>query len=514
MAFNQFPQKGGIPSGNTAGRPTNPVIGDTYYNGQTGILEIFNGTTFLPCSAPPAPPTVAVTDVGGNLAFGSAQGNVTITPGTDGAVANTFLVSSSTGGYTVSTSGTTATISVGNAGSYTFSGKGINFFGESASGPTTTVTLTSVPQAPTIGTATTSGATTSVTVTWTLNSDGGKNLSAITITPYLDGTTAQTSSTAATTASTSATITGLTQGSSYTFKVKTTNANGVSLESSATNSVTVPTIISVDFLVVAGGGGGGGVIGSSMYSNGGGGAGGFRTSYGNASGGGASLESALGITPGANFTVTVGSGAAATSQVQGGNSVFSNITSTGGGGATGGNGGSGAGTGSFVNDAGTGLTGQGYAGGTPQYHNAGGGGGGAASIGSGGESNGVGGAGGTGITSDFTGSSVGYAGGGGGGGANAGGSATQGGGAGATGTNGTATAGSAGTGGGGGGKVGNTNTGNTTAQGAGGGAGVVSIRYPSSRSASVGAGLTSTTNTSGNIKITTFNSGTGTVSIN
>ena len=30
----------GIPSGNTSSRPSSPVIGDTYYNGQLGILEI------------------------------------------------------------------------------------------------------------------------------------------------------------------------------------------------------------------------------------------------------------------------------------------------------------------------------------------------------------------------------------------------------------------------------------------------------------------------------------------
>ena len=42
MAFNTFPSKGGIPSGNTAGRPSNPVIGDTYYNGQIEALEIYN----------------------------------------------------------------------------------------------------------------------------------------------------------------------------------------------------------------------------------------------------------------------------------------------------------------------------------------------------------------------------------------------------------------------------------------------------------------------------------------
>jgi hypothetical protein len=38
MGLQQIPFKGGIPSGNTANRPSNAVIGDTYYNGQLGIL--------------------------------------------------------------------------------------------------------------------------------------------------------------------------------------------------------------------------------------------------------------------------------------------------------------------------------------------------------------------------------------------------------------------------------------------------------------------------------------------
>ena len=97
------------------------------------------------------------------------------------------------------------------------------------------------PKVPTIGTATTSAVNTDITVTWTLNNDGNSPLTSITVTPYLDGTTAQTATTAATTASTSATVAGLTSGSSYTFKVKATNAIGTGAESLPTNSVTVPT---------------------------------------------------------------------------------------------------------------------------------------------------------------------------------------------------------------------------------------------------------------------------------
>ena len=417
MAISQFPvPESGIPTGDTAGRPASPVIGDVYYNGELSVLEIFDGTSFVPCSAPSSPPSIAVTDVGTSVAYGSAQGAVTITPGTGGGPADSFLVSASTGGYTATTTGTTVTITVGNNDSYTFSAQALNSFGLSAAGVSVTQTLTTVPQAPTIGTATTSGATTDVAVTWTLGANGGQNLSAITVTPYLDGTTAQTPQTAATTSSTTHTFTGLTGGSSYTFKVKTTNANGDSAESAATNSVTIPTLFSADYLVAAGGGGGGARVG------GGGGAGGMRT-------GTLNLATAL------TYTITVGGGGAGGVSVGGtpdsgddGNlssiagSNITTVSSTGGGGGgsyqgtNGRNGGSGGGgAGYSTTGAGSGTAGEGNSGGDGVGGNDGpGGGGGKGAVGG----NGVGtvaGNGGAGGASSITGSSVTYAGGGGGG---------------------------------------------------------------------------------------------------
>jgi hypothetical protein len=64
MAFSSYPAKGGIPSGITAARPSGPASGDTFYNGTLGLLEIYDGTNWVPCSSPAAIPTVAVADVG------------------------------------------------------------------------------------------------------------------------------------------------------------------------------------------------------------------------------------------------------------------------------------------------------------------------------------------------------------------------------------------------------------------------------------------------------------------
>ena len=234
--------------------------------------------------------------------------------------------------------------------------------------------------------------------------------------------------------------------------------------------------ITADYLVVAGGGGGGSTVA------GGGGAGGLRSTV-TATGGGGSLESALSLTNGTNYTVTIGAGGTAGNN--GNNSVFDSITSTAGGkggsysnnaGSTGGSGGGGGGGETGTNAAGgAGTANQGYDGGTGFAQGAtfcGGGGGGASAVGANAASNNPG-AGGNGVATSITGSSVTYAGGGGGGGntgttrAGGTGGGGNGGGSGAAGSNGTANTG----GGGGGGGNGGTLTGYT------GGSGIVIIRY-------------------------------------
>ncbi len=85
--------------------------------------------------------------------------------------------------------------------------------------------------------------------------------------------------------------------------------------------------------------------------------------------------------------------------------------------------------------------------------------------------------------------------------------ASAGGGAG-TNTDVNATNGSANTGGGGGGYGGLA----SGYKGGNGGSGVVIIKYPDTRTITVGAGLTSSTSTSGGFKVTTFTAGTGSVS--
>jgi hypothetical protein len=211
-------------------------------------------------------------------------------------------------------------------------------------------------------------------------------------------------------------------------------------------------VTSVNYLVV--GGGGGGYIA-------GGGAGGYRTGT-------------LSVTPGTQYTVTIGGGGPAATN--GDNSVFGSITSLGGGGAPpGGNGNSGGsgGGGSYGSaSGGAGTSGQGNNGGNGSQ-NAGGGGGGAGGTGGNAPSTHVGGTGGSGSTvSSVLGGGT-YAGGGGGGGTNQGSGGSGGSGGGGNGRNDGVAGGAGGvnTGGGAGGN------GSGLASSAGGGSGIVIISY-------------------------------------
>jgi hypothetical protein len=305
----------------------------------------------------------------------------------------------------------------------------------------------------------------------------------------------------------------------------------------------VPIAISADFLVVAGGGGSAGMA-TYDGGTGGAGAGGLRTSYGSNSGGGSIAESSLSLTTGRDYIVTVGGGGAATgsrtddrSSGTGSNSVFSTITSDGGGygggmnaarnAQTGGAGGSGGGGGTRnqSSNGGAGTANQGYDGGASTGSYTGPGGGGAGAAGAGNNNNdAVGAQGGDGlvvliapfslaVTTANVGQGVGgtnvwYSGGGAGSPYSSPYTAapTSYGGGGQY-TTGSGTPGTANTGGGAGGTA---RAGGTS--GGSGGSGVVIVRYPNTRTMTVGAGLTVVHGTDGSDKIAIFKSGSDNIS--
>jgi hypothetical protein len=286
------------------------------------------------------------------------------------------------------------------------------------------------------------------------------------------------------------------------YRIHTFTADGCFSVSAAGNPAGSD---SVDYIVVGGGGAGGGCYGTGS-AGGGGGAGGFREGYNPGSYTASPLATtALPVTA-TTYPITIGAGGAGSavpspeySGNPGSDSIFSTITSTGGGGggtgyqatfSDGKPGGSGGGAGSYTSmTAGTGNTPpvsppQGNSGGIGYVvgsdYNGGGGGGSTAIGGNGGAPSG--GPGGAGATSSINGTPTTRGGGGGGGSATpssagTGGSGGGGGGGQATPSSGVVgNAGTANTGGGGGGSV-HKNPPGAALTGGAGGSGIVIIRY-------------------------------------
>lgn len=269
----------------------------------------------------------------------------------------------------------------------------------------------------------------------------------------------------------------------------------------------------LEYIVIAGGGGSTlASSGSATYSGGGGGAGGYRSSVeGEPSGGGATSEQPLAVDTSKTYTVTVGAGGPEAGTAEGvgmgSDSLFDIITSLGGGNAArsldnpAGDGGSGGGgtleesVGYY--EGGLGTANQGFAGGDgADPRGTGGGGGGAGSAGINGisGSNPAGG-GGDGVASSITGTSV---------------TRASGGDFGPTNTDANGVPGAANTGDG---ATGGGISGGGSVSGAAGGSGIVILRYPDRFTITIGAGLTGTTATVGDNKVTTITAGTGTFTL-
>lgn len=144
------------------------------------------------------------------LSFNTSTGVISGTP-TSTSTSNTYTVTA-----TNSSGSATTTVTV------------------SASAVISSSSSTTVPGAPTIGTATATG-TTTATVTFTApGSNGGATITTYTATSSPGGVTGSISQAGSGTIS----ITGLTAGTTYTFTVVATNSVGNSSPSSASNSIT------------------------------------------------------------------------------------------------------------------------------------------------------------------------------------------------------------------------------------------------------------------------------------
>jgi len=451
-------------------------------------------------AVPDAPTSVVGTDVGTSRAFNNGAVSVAFTaPSYTGTSSITsYTVTASTGQTASGATSPIVVTGIATGATPTFTVTATNTGGTSlSSGASSAVTVTTVPGAPTIGTASITN-TTTASVTFTAGLTGGKS-----ITSYVGASSPSISvSTSAGTTSPVSVTGSYGQGQSYTFALAAVNANGTSDYSAYSNGITLltlPTVsggtlgsdatyyyrtftsngnlvvstgsLSVTALMVGGGGSGGysarefdPTYGTYMVRAGGGGAGGL-------------IEPTATIAPG-TYSIVIGAGGVYNNN-NGTSSTFNGNTAIGGGygtyfnGATGGSGGGGgsitaAGFGAYAGGAGTAGQGNAGSGGTTGNGGGGGGKGAAGSVPSGGAG---------GLYSAYasatgTGSGGYYAGGGAGttgsGGAGGGGNSTSG----SIGANGAANTG----GGAGGGGYTNQSSDGTLA-GGNGGSGVVIVRY-------------------------------------
>jgi hypothetical protein len=156
---------------------------------------------------------------------------------------------------------TTSTIVTGltNGTTYTFTVSATNAIGTGlASTPSNAVTPSppTVPGPPTGVTATAGNG--SATVSWTApSSNGGSTITSYTVTPYVAGVPQQSTTVSGSPPTTSTMVTGLTNGTTYTFTVSATNAIGTGLASTPSNAVTPGAVgpITVDKTVFTDGSG-------------------------------------------------------------------------------------------------------------------------------------------------------------------------------------------------------------------------------------------------------------------
>jgi uncharacterized protein (TIGR02145 family) len=189
------------------------------------------------------PTTVPGAPTGVTASEGNAQASVTFTvPVSDGgSVITGYTVTSNPGGFTGTGSASPIIVTgLTNGTAYTFTVKATNAIGtsvaSSASNSVTPVAPSIVPGAPTIGTVSAGNAQATVIFTAPV-SDGGSAITGYTVTSVPGGLTG-------TGTASPITVTGLTNGTSYTFTVTATNAIGTGVASSASNSVTpaIPTV--------------------------------------------------------------------------------------------------------------------------------------------------------------------------------------------------------------------------------------------------------------------------------
>lgn len=214
---------------------TSPATGLMVYNLSSNKFNYFNGTIWLEITGPAAPvssvpdaPTTVVASVGN----GSASVAFSAPTNDGGAPITNYIVTSDPGGFTGQGTASPITVSgLSNGTAYTFTVVSVNSLGSSvASAPSTAASPSTVPDAPTSVVATAGDASASVAFSVPAN-NGGAAITGYTVTSSPGNFTGAG-------AASPIAISGLTNGTAYTFTVVATNANGNSVASSASASAT------------------------------------------------------------------------------------------------------------------------------------------------------------------------------------------------------------------------------------------------------------------------------------
>jgi hypothetical protein len=193
----------------------------------------------------PKLPPGAVSNVTATAGPGSATVNFTA-PATGGPPTRYTVIPyiGSTAQDSVTVTGNPPATSVKVSGldpatSYTFKVQAAN---GSGTGPLSSASNAITPTAPTAPAAPTgliaSASNQQATVRWSAPDDGGRTITRYTVTPYLNGVAQTTTTVTGSPAPTTAVVTGLTNGSSYTFTVSATNSVGTGPDSAASSAVT------------------------------------------------------------------------------------------------------------------------------------------------------------------------------------------------------------------------------------------------------------------------------------
>jgi hypothetical protein len=237
-------------AGDTLFSTTSPIIVTGLTNGTTytftvtatnavGISGASASTSVTPSTVPGPPTTVAA--VAGN---GSANISFTAPTSDGGSSVSSYRATSNPTGITgfleQAGSGTITVIGLTNGTPYTFTVTATNANGiGAASSASVSVIPSTVPGAPT-GVNVTAG-NAMATVMFDAPDDGGSDITGYTvtqITPTPSGDPVLVNGT-----SSPITVTGLTNGTAYTFTVRATNANGIGVANEASSPVTPAAVI-------------------------------------------------------------------------------------------------------------------------------------------------------------------------------------------------------------------------------------------------------------------------------